>query len=629
MSGLCGWTGQLGSADVADRIIRSMAEPMTRFDGSAVTVMKAGPHRIAVAAPKHRAHVAQRGGIAAVIWGRPSIANGELTDIAARNGPAAALIEGFRRSGPDCLSLIHGSFALALVDQDRDEVLLAIDRMGVCNLVYALTPQGVLFASNAASIRPHPWASTTPDWQSIYDYVHFHTVPGPQTAFADERRLLPGQYLHLRSGTPRLAHYWQMRFIEDRPRPFAELRAEFLSLLTDAVASRLTGEAAGAFLSGGTDSSTISGMLGKVTGRPAKTFSIGFDEKGYDEMAYARIAARHFGTEQHEYYVKPQDIVDAIPMLAAIHDQPFGNSSAVPAYYCAKFARDAGISCMLAGDGGDELFGGNERYATQQMFGYYELLPAVLRRGLIEPLARHLPGAGVLPPVRWFRRGVEVASTPMPDRMDTYNLLLRLGDENVFTRDFLASVDRDHPRNLMRQVYQNVDARSLINRMLGYDLQFTLADSDLPKVVRSCELAGVAVDFPMLDDRLVAFSATLPPSMKLRGRRLRPFFKDALRGFLPDEIIAKTKHGFGLPFGPWLRTHRPLQEIVMDHLGALRKRGFVRDDFLDFLMGKRLEEHPSYYGTMAWVLMMLESWFRNHHDQVAASPGERRQAQAG
>src|SRR5690606_694833 len=137
----------------------------------------------------------------------------------------------------------------------------------------------------------------------------------------------------------------------------------------------------------------------------------------------------------------------------------------------------------------------------------------------------------------WFRRGVEVASTPMPDRMDTYNLLLRLGDENVFTRDFLASVDRDHPRNLMRQVYQNVDARSLINRMLGYDLQFTLADSDLPKVVRSCELAGVAVDFPMLDDRLVAFSATLPPSMKLRGRRLRPFFKDALRGFLPDEII--------------------------------------------------------------------------------------------
>ena len=162
----------------------------------------------------------------------------------------------------------------------------------------------------------------------------------------------------------------------------------------------------------------------------------------------------------------------------------------------------------------------------------------------------------------------------------------------------------------------------------GQSAWFTLADSDLPKVMKSCELAGVAVDFPMLDDRLVAFSTLLTPQMKLRGTKLRYFFKEALRGFLPDEIIAKSKHGFGLPFGPWLRSHRPLQEIVADHLSGLRKRGFVRNDFIDQLLGQHLAQHPGYYGTMAWVLMMLESWFRNHCDRTAAVRPELRQMQA-
>jgi asparagine synthase (glutamine-hydrolysing) len=602
-----------------------MSEPLTRFDPCSAKVLKAGAGRIAVAAPEARAHAAHAEGIAAAIWGRPAFADDRLSAIAAQpGGPAAALIHAFRDRGPQCLSALRGTFAIALVDQGSGETLLAVDRMGVSNLVYALTAHGLVFGSTALAIRAHPWPATVPDWQSIYDYVHFHMVPGPRTAFAGEQRLLPGQYLHVRNGTTRVEHYWRMRFVEDSPRPFAELRDEFLAHLTRAVGSMATAHATGAFLSGGTDSSTISGLLGKVTGSAANTFSIGFDEPGYDEMEYARIAARHFATAQHEYYVKPEDIVDALPRLAAIYDQPFGNSSAVPTYCCAKFARATGMTHMLGGDGGDELFGGNERYATQQMFALYQGLPAALRSGLLEPLARRMPGAAAVPPIRWFRRGIELASTPMPDRMDAHNLLLRLGAENVFTPDFLATVDRNAPRDLMREVYDGVQAGSLINRMLGYDFRFTLADSDLPKVVKSCELAGVSVDFPMLDDGLVDFSATLVPSLKLKGRKLRYFFKEALRGFLPDEIITKTKHGFGLPFGPWLRSHRPLQAIVMDHLSGLRKRGFVRDDFLDKLMGQHLAEHPGYYGTMAWVLMMLEFWFRNHCDQIAVAAHDQR-----
>jgi asparagine synthase (glutamine-hydrolysing) len=188
--------------------------------------------------------------------------------------------------------------------------------------------------------------------------------------------------------------------------------------------------------------------------------------------------------------------------------------------------------------------------------------------------------------------------------------LVRLGLDTVFTSDFLGRVDREGPKRSMRSVYDTAQAGSLINRMLAYDFQFTLADSDLPKVVKSCELAGLPVDFPMLDDPLVNFSARLTPQMKLKGTQLRYFFKESLRGFLPDAIITKSKHGFGLPFGPWIRSHKPLEELVLDNLGSLRGRGFIRADFIDQLMGSHLREHAGYYGTMAWVLVMLELWFR-------------------
>ncbi len=222
---------------------------------------------------------------------------------------------------------------------------------------------------------------------------------------------------------------------------------------------------AGAFLSGGTDSSTIAGMLCKVAG-PFDTYSIGFEAQGFDEMEYARIAARHFGTRHHEYYVTPQDIVDAVPRLGAIHEQPFGNSSAVPAYYCAQLAAADGAAMMIGGDGGDEIFGGNARYAKQRVFSWYEALPEGLRRGLVEPVANRLPHG--VPPLRKVRSYVEQASTPMPDRADSYNVLRRFGFENVFEPDFLAQVNLDQPLALQAEWYHNPTANSLINRMLAW-----------------------------------------------------------------------------------------------------------------------------------------------------------------
>jgi len=411
------------------------------------------------------------------------------------------------------------------------------------------------------------------------------------------------------SGTQRTEPYWEMRFIEDEKRSFPHLKKEFLALVRKSVEDAAQDGLTGTFLSGGTDSYTVAGMLREVTGEAPRTYSIGFDAHGFDEMNYARIAARHFETRHKEYYVTPDDVVSAIPSIAAVHDQPFGNSSAVPTYYCAKLARDDGVDTLLGGDGGDELFGGNARYATQYLYSLYSDLPLPVRKAVIEPAVSLLPEAGVAGKVR---RYIAHASMPMPARYDHYNLLERLGPGVVFTTDFLDAVSRKAPALQVEKAYGASHARSLINRMLALDLKYTLADNDLPKVARSCELAGVEVRFPLLNDDLVAFSARLPPDLKLRGTRLRYFFKRALQGFLPHEIISKTKHGFGMPFGRWLESHSPLRQLALDSVAELKSRHIVRPDFIDELTAVHVKSHADYYGSMVWVLMMLEQWLQQH-----------------
>jgi asparagine synthase (glutamine-hydrolysing) len=589
-----------------------MATAIRRFDDARVATASARFGAAAVAGVA--ADLLQTATQLVAIWGPVRFEDPHLGNLAARNGAAHALAHGYAQSGTDLLKKLTGAFALAIIDAERGETLLATDRIGTHPVAYAESRGTLVFASSLAAIDAFPGVSSEIDSQAIYDYIHFHMVPAPLTIYVGRRHLLPGTYLKWRDGRTELGTYWQMRFVENKRTPFPDLKARFRDALRTTVREAAKGGTTGTFLSGGTDSSTIAGVLGEVTGRAARTYSIGFEAEGYDEMHYARIAARHFGTQHHEYYVTPDDVVTAIPRIAAVHDQPFGNASAVPTYYCAKLAKDDGVSTLLGGDGGDELFGGNDRYAKQYVYSLYSDLPVRLRTGLIEPVVFRAPEIGLFGKVQRYMRN---ACEPMPGRYDNYNLLERLGAATVFTDEFLREVDRGEPRAQMARAYESAHAGSLINRMLALDLKYTLADNDLPKVMRSCELAGVDVRFPMLDEPVVTFSASLAPELKLRRTQLRYFFKEALRDFLPDEIITKRKHGFGLPFGLWLRKHRPLQELVGDSLAALKKRQIVRREFIDELMGTYVADHAAYYGTMAWVLMMLEQWFQQHSAAVA------------
>jgi asparagine synthase (glutamine-hydrolysing) len=539
-------------------------------------------------------------------------AAGESVLLGAAVRPQGGAWEGRLFSEPNrACAEVHGDFALAAFDHAGGRALLAVDRSGARSLYYAVADGVLVFASSLQQLIRHPAVRSEIEPQALYDYIHFHVIPGPGTIYRDIRRLLPGEYALFERGSLRLGSYWSPIFSESEATDFNRLRDEFRALLSDAVRRASAGHTTACFLSGGTDSSTMLGMLGQTSGARPPGFSIGFAATGYDEIAFARIAAQRFNADHHEYYVTPDDVAAAIPQIAAAYAEPFGNSSAIPTYYCARFAKQHGIQRMIAGDGGDELFGGNERYAKQYVFNLYESIPSPLRQGLIEPLVQ-LPGFDALPIARKAKSYVAQAKVPMPDRLESYNLLERIGAEQVFDPEFLASIDRGRPLALRRAIYHGSNARSQINRMLALDFRVTLADNDLPKVTRMCALAEVEVAFPMLDDALFEFSLRLAPQLKLRGRKLRYFFKEALRGFLPDEIINKQKHGFGLPFGVWMLQHPRLLELSRDSLSSLKGRAIIRPAFIDDLLGDKTRQHPGYYGTMVWVLMMLELWFQAH-----------------
>ena len=521
-----------------------------------------------------------------------------------------ALLNAYRQRGPRFLSGYPQPVSMVLIDAEQQKLVLATDPIGLSNIYYAQTADGLVFGSRADFVVRHPQVSDAIAPQSVYDYVYFHHCPSPNTIYRQIKKLEGGQCLTYQNGRIQIERYWQPVFSEQSASSLQQAGKELQESLIAAVQRMAdTEDNTGAFLSGGLDSSSVAGALSKVYPGKAKTFSMGFPVEGYNEIEYANIAVQHFNTRQHDYYVTPEDTVNAVPSIAAFYDEPFGNSSALAAYYCAKLAKEHGVKRLLAGDGGDEIFAGNERYAKQMLFEQYHKLPKLLSAGL-EAGLQHLP-AWLANQKIPFKAGryIEQANTPMPDRLQDYNFLHRHPAAEVFNRDFLAQIDTAQPLQLLRDCYHRPQNASTLNRMLYMDWKTTLHDNDLVKVNRMCEMAGVEVCYPLLDQRIVELSCRIPSASKLNGQKLRWFYKQAMADFLPERIINKSKHGFGLPFGIWLKDHQPLKDLAYDAITALKKRDFFQPEFLDHAVTMHQSIHAGYYGELIWVLMMLELWF--------------------
>lgn len=506
------------------------------------------------------------------------------------------------------LSDLSGRFAI-LIFQRATAVLYAYaDKFGSLALFYQDNQNSYQLSSALHFVRrEHPLAK-----QSLYNYFYFHTIPGPASVWQGVLKLEPASCVALAPNqSPKTEVYWHPTFAKKLRKPKAELAAELRSALKQATASFKDSPEVGCFLSGGLDSSSVVACLAQQSQVPVKTFTIGFSEPGYDETDYAKIIADAFNTEHHVYYVTPEDILQELPRIAAYYQQPFGNSSALPTYFCARLAKQHGVKLMLAGDGGDELFSGNERYAKQMIFERFRQTPLFFR----QVLASGVKFTSKLIPISLTRKAlsfIEQSELDLASRLQRYNFLHQHAAEQVFTQSFLREVEQCLPLQQIQQRFSAAGAVSPVDAMLFNDWKFTLADNDLVKVNGMTELAGVEVVYPMLDQQVLDLSLQLPPELKLTKHNLRDFYKYALGPVLPSATIAKQKHGFGLPFGKWLAEHKGLQQIAAKQLSSLKQRDIFRSDFIDNAVAQQQTAHAAYYGELIWVMIMLEFWLSSH-----------------
>lgn len=548
------------------------------------------------------------------LYNLPELSYGSGQDV----NPFERLLHCYLKEGVAFVRGLRGEFALALWDGREDCLYLATDRFRVHPLFYTHDAEKLVFASRMQGLLACPLPSQRSiNPEAIVDVVASSIVPTPKTIFREVQKLPPGHVLTYHDGKIRLEPYWDIDFRRPAEPDETVLARRLKSHMTEALTIRLAAERdlkrIGTFLSGGVDSSTVTGLVTHLTKHRVKSFSIGFDEVGFNEIHYARIAAQTFGAEHYEYFVTPEDAYEAIPVLLAAFDEPFANASALPTYFCAKVARQHGVDVLYAGDGGDELFAGNERYATQRLFEYYSRLPTWLRAYGVEPLV-----AGLAKRCGWtffvkVHKYVRRASIPYPDRLSSYGFFRSLPLGRFFTDDFLATVGADYDSYApVATYYRQAPARHELDRQLYIDLKLAIADNDLVKVTRMTEAARVAVRFPFLDGQLAEFAATVPAAIKMRGRQLRSFFKRAYADLLPAAIRSKEKHGFGLPIPIWLRTYKPLNDLMHDLVLSPQclQRGYFRKQALEALVEQHKTDTTSYYGTILWNLMVLELWLR-------------------
>jgi asparagine synthase (glutamine-hydrolysing) len=553
-------------------------------------------------------HQAIAEGLRVALQGGPVLVDGtESAD------PAAAVLGLYRAHDTGFPAHLAGRFSVVVQDHERDRVVLALDRMGIERLAWATDGNSVAFGCSAREVAGALGATPRLRSQSLFDYLLLHMIPAPGTAWEGVSKLQAGSTVVVGAqSAPETRRYWRPHFGGEGEASFDHLRGGLHTALETAVARCRPDARTGAFLSGGLDSSSVAGILGRVSGDAPRTFSIGFGVESFNELAYARLAARHFGAASHEYEVTADDVADAFLRIAAACDEPFGNSSVIPTHCCAVLAARNGIDHLLAGDGGDELFGGNERYARQRVFEAYGRIPGLLRHGLVEPLARAIDPDSRITPLRKLRSYVDQACIPMPERLESWNYMYREDLGAMLAPEFRAAVDPRAPLERMAALYAEAPSDELLHRMLFFDWHYTLADNDLRKVGMMCELAGVRVSYPMLDPGVIDLSLRVPASMMMDGPELRTFYRRAMRGFLPAGILAKRKHGFGLPFGIWLKDHARLRELIFGLLSAFKARRIVRPEFIDRLIAGQRDGDAGYFGYAIWDLAMLEAWLASH-----------------
>lgn len=532
------------------------------------------------------------------------------------------LLDLFIEDGTDFLSRLNGEYVLAIFDERHETLLLATDHFRVHPLFYYFNKQQLIFSSSLSGILAFPLLQKpTLNSEAIIDVVTSSVIPTPRTIFNEVEKLSPGSVLTWRSGKIHISKYWDTNFLNPDEREEEYLSKELKEFFANSIRERLSIEGnvekIGAFLSGGIDSSTVVGVLTHLVKQPIKSFSIGFEEQPFNEVEFARCAANAFGAKHFEFIVRAGEAFPVVPLIAESFDEPYGNASAIPTYFCAKLARDQGVEVLYGGDGGDELFAGNERYTSQRKFDLYQNIPRLIRSGCLEPLVLTLSGLCKNKILEKTKKYIARATTPYPDRLISWGLFEVMPIQEVFTKEFIEEAKfATVSEPAVFRLYKEALARTELDRQLYIDLKLAISDNDIFKVTKMTNIHGVTARFPFLDYRLVDFACRIPAARKMRGSQLRTFFKKTYTDLLPLEILSKPKHGFGLPVAIWLRSNSKFLELMTDLLLSSHalNRGYISKSTIEELMLRHKEDETSFYGSILWNMIMLELWLRRHYD---------------
>lgn len=516
--------------------------------------------------------------------------------------------------GADCVQKLRGMFAFALYDERRSKLLAARDRFGKKPFHYALSGNQFLFGSEIKSLLAvAPELSSEINHQALLEFLYFGYILDPNTAFSKIQKLPAGHLLELERGEVRVRQYWDLpSYGASQARSEQEVLEELELRLAEAVRIRLISDVPlGALLSGGTDSSTVVGLMARASSKPVKTFSIAFDHEDFNEAHYARLVAQAFGTEHHELVVEP-NILDTVAKLTSSLEEPFGDSSMLPTYFVSCMAREH-VTVALSGDGGDEVFAGYDRYAIN------------LRRDTF----RHLPQ----PAGQFYRERIypKLPKT-MPGRRLSYAMSLPWRERYVEAMAFLPLFEREtpllsddlrvhlqdgwRPEAEMYRYFDHAPASNPLDRLLYLDTKTYLVGDILTKVDRMSMATSLEVRVPILDHVFVEWVTGLPIEWKLRGNEQKYILRKlAERIGVPREALYRKKQGFAMPLVHWMK--HELKDLIMSALLDSRtlQRGYFRPAAVRQLFDEHFRGYRDHSGPI-WRLLMLELWHRSFLDKA-------------
>jgi len=515
------------------------------------------------------------------------------------------IVHAYEEYGEKCVTLFRGMFAFAIWDTVKQVLLLARDRFGKKPLFYYQQENTLLFASEIKSLIAHQGMCYEVNDKVVKDYIVYRYVPGPSTLFKNIYKLDPGCIALYSNGKLIVDRYYSppdRKKFRARDHVGHNVRTEFLDVLREAVRLRMVSDVPfGAFLSGGIDSSAIVGLMTEYSSYPVKTFSVGFREADYSELQYAEVVARHFNTEHHELTVSHEELIACLPDLVRYRDAPVSEPSDIPIYLLSKEAGKT-VKMVLTGEGSDEILGGYPKHVFERYSKYYQLIPTVLRKKILEPAINALP---------YKYRRVKTAINTLgisedEDRQPRWFGAIGYAESGMLlTSDILLSGGR----SLMP--FDVEKGNSALRKVLYFDQSSWLPDNLLERGDRMTMAASIEARMPFLDHEIAEYVSRLPDKYRVRGRVTKWLLRESIREMIPDSILKRPKVGFRLPINEWFKG--PMKEYLLEHL--LSSESLSRKFYHENYLRKILNDHMNGFQNhekLLWTMLNLEIWLRQN-----------------